>query len=59
MNIKEIVVKALYPIHYHGAVGMYDTITEKVTMVDSDEYKTIDKDLLNHYGDDYELLGLC
>jgi hypothetical protein len=59
MNIKEIVVKALYPIHYHGAVGMYDTITEKVTMVDSDEYKTIDTDLLNHYGDDYELLGLC
>ncbi len=59
MNIKEIVVKALYPIHYHGAVGMYDTITEKVTMVDSDEYKTINKDLLNHYGDDYELLGLC
>jgi hypothetical protein len=59
MNIENIVVKALYPIHYHGAVGMYDTITEKVTMVDSDEYKTIDKDLLNHYGDDYELLGLC
>jgi hypothetical protein len=59
MNSENTVVKAQYPIHYHGAVGMFDTLTGRVTMVDSDEYITIDKQLHKDYGDDYELLGLC
>jgi hypothetical protein len=59
MNTENTVVKAQYPIHYHGAVGMFDTLTGRVTMVDSDEYITIDKQLHKDYGDDYELLGLC
>jgi hypothetical protein len=59
MNIENIVVKALYPIHYHGAVGMYDTLTGRVTMVDSEDFNTIDKTLLKEYGEDFEQLGLC
>ena len=59
MNTENTVVNAQYPIHYHGAVGMFDTLTGRVTMVDSDEYITIDKQLHKDYGDDYELLGLC
>ena len=59
MNTENTVVNAQYPIHYHGAVGMFNTLTGRVTMVDSDEYITIDKQLHKDYGDDYELLGLC
>ena len=58
MNIQDT-LQAQYPIHYHGAVGMYDTLTERVTMVDSEQYKTIDNTLAKQYGDDLELLGLC
>ena len=59
MNTENTAVNAQYPIHYHGAVGMFNTLTGRVTMVDSDEYITTDKALLKDYGDDYELLGLC
>ena len=59
MNTENTAVNALYPIHYHGAVGMFDTNTGRVTMVDSDEYMNTDKLLQKDYGDDYELLGLC
>jgi hypothetical protein len=38
---------------------MYDTLTGRVTMVDSDDFNTIDKALLKEYGEDFEQLGLC
>lgn len=59
MNTENTVVKAQYPIHYHGAVGMFNTLTGRVTMVDSDEYMTRDKEMFQEYGEDFEQLGLC
>lgn len=51
-------INAFYPIHYHGAVGLYDTLTEQVTMMDCIKSEQ-DKQLLKEYGDELELLGLC
>lgn len=59
MNNKNIEVNAQYPIHFHGAIGMYNTLTEIITMVNSEDYMTIDKALHKEYGDEYEQLGLC